>query len=149
MAQSIVKLTGIASWARLYDFNKDTHFDEDGVFQVNMNLDKDNVAKMKAAGIRNKPKINEETGEIHYVFRRKNAVTWKGVKQLIGPPPVTFEGKPFEELIGNGSKLELTLEVYDTMKGKGSRIKEVKVLDWVKYEREDASDDAVDDDIPF
>lgn len=46
---------------------------------------------------------------------------------------VERRGKPI--LIGNGSRVRVKIAVYDTIKGKGTRLEEVQVLDLIEYER--------------
>lgn len=47
---------------------------------------------------------------------------------------ITRRGSPI--LIGNGSKAEVTVCVYDTFKGKGHRLEAIRVLDLVEYKRD-------------
>jgi hypothetical protein len=38
-------------------------------------------------------------------------------------------------LIGNGSKVKVSVAVYDTVKGKGQRLESIQVLDLIEYEK--------------
>jgi hypothetical protein len=51
------------------------------------------------------------------------------------PPKLTLNGEPFDDLVGNMSKGEVIISVYDTDMGKGHRLESVNVTDLVRYER--------------
>lgn len=48
---------------------------------------------------------------------------------------VTRRGNPIS--IGNGTKVEVTVVVFDTFKGKGHRLQEIKILELVEYRKGD------------
>ena len=64
--------------------------------------------------------VNKETGKRVYSYEesQKNDIERRG--------------KPV--LIGNGSKVKVTIAVYDTIKGKGQRLESVQILDLVEYQ---------------
>ena len=66
--------------------------------------------------------INKKTGKRAYSYNatEKNDIERRG----------------FPILIGNGSKVEARINVFDTIKGKGQRLESLKILELVEYERE-------------
>lgn len=82
---------------------------------------------IKATGFRGAPKESEDGW--FYTFRRDPNK---------GPVELTCDGVPFAGLVGNGSAVTITLEVYDYDnpefgKGKGSRLHSVAVKKLVEY----------------
>lgn len=62
--------------------------------------------------------------------------TFNGVEKELGPLPLYFgpEGKETSDaLVGNGSRVRVNFVVYDTPKGKGTRLEGVRVLDLVEF----------------
>jgi hypothetical protein len=121
---------GVAEWAFVHrphnKFNPP-------VYMVNFYPKDDETRRaVKATGIRNG--IKEGPYGWYYVFRRL---------ETKGPPKVLDrDGDKFEGTIGNGSEVQVTLEVYRFNDGKnsgtGSRIDTVKVTKLVPYIKEKA-----------
>ena len=63
--------------------------------------DKATREAVKATGIRNKPQIDAETDEVYFILRN--------TKEPYGI--VNADGSPVTVMVGNGSDLEITLEV--------------------------------------
>lgn len=125
--------------------------------------DKSVFKEYKAKGGMAKPKLDDETGEMSFTFRRDTEKVFNGKKVWFSPPVITGvvqvsyrskDGVPvwsYDDLdkkpervgepvmIGNGSLGEVTLSLYDIKgyKGKGSRLEEVKVLELVEYNKEE------------
>lgn len=156
-----VKLRGKVKWAhKLYE--PDVAFGA-SKFKVSFYPENDEeFKKLKASGIQKK--INEDADGKFIELVRDSFKTIKGeIVNFPGPTIVDAEGgvivdyvntetgrrawsysnaekdkihrrgKPLE--IGNGSTVEVTVSVYDTSKGKGHRLEEVKVLDLIEYIR--------------
>lgn len=66
-------------------------------------------------------------------FGRKAESIIKGELKKFDPPKLTHNNKPFNGLVGNGSRVSIDVAVYDTMKGKGHRWDSINVLNLVEY----------------
>lgn len=135
-------IRGKAMWAKLFERNRDTgeyHTETDGVTSIEVVLEKEELDKLKATGSRLRPKVTDDGLSVR--FRRP----WKhrSIEEFGGPPQVVdAEGKEWDDgvSIGNGSEVEVAIEVYDTSMGKGTRLTGVKVLEHVSYESEDSGE---------
>lgn len=136
-----IQIVGRIKWAKLFGFNRDKSqysTDTDGVTTLNVFTNKEGRKILKEAGCRIQPKMDDEDDELFYRFKRpwKTDYDWQ-----CGPPAVynkAGEDWDVEEmgLIGNGSVGIITLSVYETSKGKGTRLEAVQVIKHVKYEVE-------------
>lgn len=122
---------GIAKWARVHTPNKFNNY------QLSLYVDTATRKAVKASGYRGK--LNEDDDGFYYNFRRPHTKVFKGKEEVLGPPTITGpDGKPLTDFIGNGSEVEVVVEIYEFNSpqhgsGKGSRIKEVKVTKLVPY----------------
>lgn len=128
MATEFIKLKGKVAWNKVIPHKPDRYANQK-FWSIDLYLDEENLKKKEDAGIQLKPRAKPDLEEgVGFRFRRKTNESW-------GPqdPPVVVDvnGDPLRELIGWGSTVELTVEVYDTVMGKGNRFSEVKVLDLV------------------
>lgn len=168
-----LKFKGTAAWCRLYDGQED---DFNGVKSWKMNFypDIDTIALMKAAGIQ--LKLKDDDGEKsgvsgkYFVLKRPLEKEFSGEIQKFLPAEISDkdgtimkykvndDALGFEEVgerihIGNGSTVEVTLEVYPTKRyGNGTRLKSLKILDLIEWiPPEDLTDNEVDgdEDSPF
>lgn len=130
-----IVITGPARWARLYESNKDTKYGD--ASNVEIQLDSAALTTLKNVGWRGK--IKEDNWA---KFSRKHEQVYADGPRKMGVPKVEKDGKAFSEMIGNGSILSLSLEVYPSKFGVGSRIDKVSVLEHVPYVKEDISDGA-------
>ena len=149
MATRIVKVTGIAEWAKVFEQNRDLtgwkpteeaegNYEKfDGACTINMILDDVEVAKLAAAKSPRQPKPDPEGRGMIVKFDRKfnTGYDWSG-----GAPSVTkSDGSTWDYdsdgSIGNGSTVEATVAIYDIPKygNVGSRLESLKVLDHVQY----------------
>ena len=131
---------GEAQWAKIYEGQLDTQFDASGYWSIDVAVE--NTADFKASGSQLRPKKTSKdnpelkkssTGHYFYGFKRKGDQ---------GPVLVFAEdGSPFDETIGNGSRVSINVEVYDYTyqgkKGKGTRLISVTVLELVEYKPEE------------
>ncbi len=143
MATRIVKLTGIAEWAKVFEENRDllgyegAYAEHGGGCVIDVILDEDNLTKLKASRSIKKGKPDLE-GRGHTVkFLRKFAT---GKDWDSGAPVVLkADDSPWDYntdgTIGNGSIVEVTLCVYDTSRKDivGTRLDKVKVMELVEY----------------
>jgi hypothetical protein len=131
MASNIIYASGTAKWARVYESQMDTKYGEK--FHLTLYPDKASLATMKEAGCRLTFKEDEEGTFVK--VSRDNMKQFKDKLEKLGPPKVLDAGgNAFDKIIGNGSKVTVKLTVYDTVKGKGTRLEAVRVDEHVPYE---------------
>jgi hypothetical protein len=132
MSTQTIYVTGTAKWARVYEGQMDTEYGEK--FHVTVYPDEASLIAIKSSGSRIKAREDEDG--ICFKFSRDNKKEFKGVEEILGPPKVLDkEGNPFDKIIGNGSKITAKLSVYDSSKGKGTRLEAVRVDNHIPYER--------------
>lgn len=142
MAKDFLRITGTAMWAKLFERNRDRgeYFKEtDGKTTIEVILEKEELDKLKQAGSRLRPRITDDG--LSVTLRRP----WvhPTIEEFGGPPQVVdADGNDWDDSvsIGNGSKVEVALEIYDTKLGKGTRLAGVKVLEHVPYESPDSGE---------
>lgn len=135
MSTQLIELEGTASWAKVFETNRDMNTDfhgEGGAYTIQVQLEKEELDKLTKSGSRLKPKLSDDG--ISVTFKRKH-INQAGIEELGGPPKVVGPDKePLDNLIGNGSRVKVYCSVYDTKMGKGTRLEGVHVLDLVEYE---------------
>lgn len=151
-----IKFTGTAKWAKLF---KADEFKGAVRWLMNMYMDDPTEwEKYKKLGIQKK--INKDEDGEYFSAARPTTKMIKG-KIVYFSPPIIYDkngdeliayyndqGKllrSYEDvntkvvkkgeniLIGNGSKVEITLCVYPTAMGTGNRLESVKILDLIEY----------------
>ena len=151
MATRKVKLTGLGYWAKVFEDNRDLTGFEDALKDVggqtciDMDLDVDMMQKLSDSKSMKKGSDSADNeGMTRVRFTRRWQEKYGG-----GAPKVTkADGTAwdFDEdgAIGNGSVVEVLLNVYDTSRKSivGTRLEKVKVLEHVKYEPDEDEDDA-------
>jgi hypothetical protein len=142
LATQRIYLTGTAMWAKLFERNRDQgdyHTETDGITSICLLLEKEELAKLKASGSRLRPSVTDEGLSVK--FRRP----WKhrSIEEFGGAPQVVnADGEDWDHSvsIGNGSKVEVAVSIYDTPMGKGTRLEGVKVIDLVEYDNPNAGE---------
>jgi hypothetical protein len=133
---SLHSVTGIAKWAKVFEFNRDRgefHKEYDGAYTIQVYLEESEMKKHSASGSRAKPKIDDDGVYVQYRRKHINSV----IPALGGAPKVVdANDEPWDSdnLIGNGSKVEVFFTVYDSKMGKGTRLEGIRVLDPVEFE---------------
>lgn len=148
-----VVFSGKAHWARVYEGNHD-EFNGKEFYKITVELDDESWSKFNQSGLSLKPKpVASDSEELGVTFKRdleaKTGIDAKGKKWTLGggPPRVKdADGEVINDLIGNGSTVEVLINVYTVgagpMKGKkGHRLEAVKVLNLIKYEPPGDDDD--------
>lgn len=145
MAARKYKFSGKGAWFH-HLFNTDEYGDK--TFWK-LNFYPDDVKAFKATGT--KLHSHDDDGSasgvegVYYTIRKMETEVRKGKKVTAEPPVVIYDGEIIEEqiTIGNGSGIEIEIEVYDTKKfGKGTRLNKVKIVDMIEY---NPPEDVVDD----
>lgn len=128
MATKYFKFTGPCKWAKVTKPD-----DKYNVYSINVYLNDEMLAKYAKSGMQ--MQIKEDEDGSYVAFRRPVQKIIKGELVELGPPRVSYKGGDLENLIGNGSIVEVDVAVYDSLKGKGHTLQEVKVKELVIYER--------------
>ena len=142
MATSTVYLTGVAHWAKLK-----TPDEKYNTWSLDLSLDDKGREAFNKSGLQLETKINEK-GNFEYVrLRRPVSRLIKGELVKFNPPTLLDkDSKPFDDLVGNGSKVTCKVVFYDTVKGKGHRLESVRVEDLVEYKKDVVVNDI---EVPF
>lgn len=134
MSTQLIELEGIASWAKVFENNRDMNKDyhgEGGAYTIDVQLEKEELDKLTKSGSRLKPKLKDEGIVVGFKRKHINEVIaeFGGAPKVVGP-----DKEPLDKHIGNGSRVKVYVSVYDTKLGKGTRLEGVHVLDLVEYE---------------
>lgn len=136
MASKLYNVTGTAMYPKVFENNRDMHEgfhgSYGGAYTIDVVLEKDQLDAFTESGSRLKPRITDEG--ISIKFKRKHE---HPIDALGGPPKIAdADNEPWDAnvFIGNGSKVEVWYEVYDTKMGKGTRLEGIRVLEHVPYE---------------
>ena len=138
----MVVLKGYANWAKIFEENRDLDgfnnqlTDKGGQTSIDMDLDKDNLAKLRKAGYKHGGNPSPDN-EGHFRVRLKR----KWEEQYGGGAPKVFkaDGTPWDFQkdgeVGNGSVVSVIYQVYDIPRtgGVGGRLEEVKVDEHKEY----------------
>lgn len=130
MATTHYYLKGTCKWAKPYKMD-DTYRN----YSVDVYLDEPSMKLFIQSGAQLKIRTDSE-GKQFVSFKRPHERLVKGEPKVMGPIPcMDASGYPWREevLIGNGSTVEIKLAVYDTIKGKGTLLESIRVVDLVEY----------------
>lgn len=139
MASEYIWLEGDLDWTRTH--SPDTKFDELGKWSTQLHPNAESLEKVRdlqAEGVKNMVKKDERGYYVNY-SRPAKIKTKKG--DLIEMDPVKVidsEGNPITDMVGNGSKGKVKLEIRsyslaNGTKGKSARLDTIEVTDLVKY----------------
>lgn len=133
MATKIYKLYGSCKWAKVQPDQLDLNYDgETKSWRLDLFMTEGSWEIFNKIGTSLKVREDKESGEKYVTFRRQEKSIINDEVKDNGPPYVVLEdGLPLETKIGNGSKVCIEIEVYDSMKGKGHRLVGVVVHDLV------------------
>jgi hypothetical protein len=149
-----VKLTGLGYWAKVFEDNRDlTGFenalaDSGGQCTIDVDLDAESMAKLNQSKSLLKGKESPDNEGLTRVrFKRKWEETYAGGAPKVVKADGTAWDYDEDGSIGNGSTVEVILNVYDTKRKNivGTRLEKVKVTNHVEYVPEDDDDE---DDAP-
>lgn len=173
MAKSTYKkFRGVSSYAMIYSPDE---YNDKRFWKLNLHPTKQVIEEIRAAGLQNKLKddtgrIENVSGQ-YFTFKRECEKEFSNGKTYFSPPEVLDkdgkklvwykrDGKQIQSytdgdrpervgepvLIGNGSEVEVTIEIYPTKRfGNGSRVASVRIIDLVEYNPDDSSDNVGDD----
>lgn len=160
-----LKFRGRSAYAMVY---KPDDFKGDRFWKISLYPDAETLQDMKDAGIQSRVKDDDgsKSGVAgkYMTFRLDTEKEFAGSGLTKFHPPIikdkkgdnivsyidngdgTFDRRGEPVLIGNGSDVEITLEVYPTKRfGNGSRLREVRIIDLIEYNPpEDVTENEVD-----
>jgi hypothetical protein len=135
MSTQTYRFSGMTKWAKVR--TPDELYNN---YQVPLYLNDEDWNVFENSGLRLKVKTDDDGKYV--TFRRKHIdKNRKGEDEEIGPPKIAIRDgddyKDFPEgLIGNGSKITVWVDVYDTRQGKGHRLIGVGIDELVEYNPE-------------
>lgn len=149
------RFTGRVAWVKVYEPDE---YKGTKKWKVPFYPDEETMQAIKDAGIQ--LRVKEDSGEKsgvsgkYVTFTRNTTANYGKGPEDLAPPMIRdkdsvilvkydddFERVGEPVLIGNGSVVELLVEVYPTKNfGNGQRIKEVKIIDLIEWDPEEASD---------
>jgi hypothetical protein len=133
MATKSYSISGTCKWAKVhapvdaFDKNKPKEYTID----LYMNTENMDVFKQSESQLR----VKEDDEGKFVRFRCPSQVMINGEEVVFKPDVLDENGVPTTEPIGNGSAVTITIDVYDTRMGKGTRLKKVEIDRLVPYER--------------
>ena len=152
MATRKVKLTGIAEWARVFESNRDmdgfdgVYRDHDGACTIDVIMDDDNLAALKASRSMKKgtPDAEGRGTKVKFIRKFNTGKDWDSGAPVVQKSDGSTWDINSDGTIGNGSTVEVELSVYDTSRPNivGTRLDKVKVIDHVAYIADTTGDEA-------
>ena len=134
MANTTLYLNGTAKWAKLK--TPDPKFD---CWTLDFYPSEESFKLLKKAGAQNKTYIDKEDGHKPYVKLRRQAK--KVIKDKLvtfeAPDVLTNDNAPFNGNVGNGSEVTCKITIFDSAKGKGTRLEAVRIEKLVEYKGTD------------
>lgn len=135
MATKTYYFSGTVMYPKLV--TPDTKFNKEGIYTLDLFMDDDSWEKFERSGAQ--LKVRDRDGAKFVTFKRPARKMIKADIVEMGPPDVLqADNTPFDmtKLVGNGSKVTVKVNVYDTMKGKGHTLEAVRVDELHEYVRE-------------
>lgn len=139
MATKTIALTGTASWAKVFEQNRDKRGFEDayvpfdGAYTIDLTMDKYNFDKLADTGAAKASKMKqkevEKLGETNLKFVRKHAdrFEWSSGAPEVKRPDGKIWDFETDGVIPNGSEVTVYVDVYTTSKATGTRLVSVQV----------------------
>jgi len=129
---SVHYFSGTCQWAKLKEPDE---FNGEKKWKIDLFMDKGELAEYKKSGL--KLKIKEDDGGNKFVtFNRPVLKEIKGELKEFEPPKLfDKDHTPIDVLVGNGSKVTVKVESYDTKMGTGHRLLAVRVDELVEYSK--------------
>lgn len=136
MATKKFTIKGTAMWAKVFSENMETKdwqgnpYPCEGMYKLDMILDKDNKAIYKSSGTAGKGKF-DETGNFIVTLKRKHKekFEWAGGAPKVMAPDGSTWTMDDNGMIPNGSIVEADFTVYTTSMSPGTRLEAVRVLE--------------------
>lgn len=127
MASTIYYWSGKCAWPKL--LTPDPMYNN---YSIEVALDSRSLSEFLESGAQTV--LKEKEGMKWAKLRRATSRVMNGTIETLGPPPVLGpDNKPFSEPVGAGSTVTCKVLVYDTKKGKGTRLEAVRVEEYIPY----------------
>lgn len=141
MASQDYVFSGIAKWAKVREPTKpEDNFGKEQ-YEIVLYMNEDSLNLFKESGSRLHVKEDDEGTYVKFTRPHVRFIPWENEHEVQGPPSVSKMNEdgdayvPFEEgLIGNGSKVNVRVSIYNTRYGKATELQAVAVDDLVEYE---------------
>ena len=147
MASKVITVEGTAYWAKVTEGTRDrgskksegAKYDYPEATTIQVVVDQDSLKTVTDAVPGFKPNVTDNGIEVKFRRNWFNEVNpaWGGAPDVMDE---NNEPWPNDKLIGNGSKVRVAAEVYDTRYGKAIRLMAVKVLDFVEADLPDCAE---------
>lgn len=139
MAATSHVIEGKVKWAKVFEQNRDLEGymgsakEHGGMYSINVYLDKDNKAKFKAS--KSQKKIYDDDDGDYVVLTRKHVdkFDWASGQPTVVKKNSVAWSLEDDGFIGNGSVCRIKFTTYETMKGMGTRLDAIKVLEHVPF----------------
>jgi len=129
MATQVYYWSGEAQWAKVYD-EGDKEYQN---WQIEVALDKESRRLFDESGSRLEFRKSDDGKEYIKIRRPWEKKIGDKLRKFDPPPVLDKDGNPTDVLIGNGSLVTVKVEVYDTKKGKGTRLEAIRIDKLVPY----------------
>lgn len=137
--------SGEARYAKVYQ-PVETYDKEGQEWTIDVKLDDESKDLFEESGCQLRPSKDNLK---FYTFRRPVQKEINGdTVNYEAPRVVDANNQPFNQKIGNGSKVTIKVEIYGTRKGKGHRLEAVRVEEHVPFDG-DVVKAANDEMVPF
>lgn len=135
---------GKAKWAKVY--KPDEKYNR---YTIDVFLDEPSWASYRKSGLQLKTRDDPEDGKyVRFALAASRLVKDEIVKAK--PEVYDKDNNPITTDIGNGSKVTVKVETFDTKNGPGHRLVAVRVEELVPYSSsKDVSEDSIQVDTPF
>lgn len=128
MATATYYWSGSARWAKVYDKGDEEYQN----WQIEVKLDPASRQLFDESGSKLEYRKDDE-GEWLKIRRPWEKKFGDKLKKFDPPVVLDKDGNVTDVLIGNGSDVTVKVEVYDTKKGKGTRLEAVRIDKLVPY----------------
>lgn len=134
MATKTYKFYGTARWAKIQPDQLDLNYDKKSKsWKIDLVMTPGSLELYKQSGLQ--LKLREDKEGTYTSFRRPERKIFKDeVREMDPPYVVTPDEVAITTRIGNGSRVAVEVDVYDSMNGKGHTMKGVTVHELVPYE---------------
>ncbi len=134
MSTKTFYFTGECKWAKVYEPVEAYDKTKPKEFTIDLYPDENSLDLFKRSGSQLRPKEDKENGKTYIRFRCPSTALINGEVAHFAPAVKDKDNKDFNDPIGNGSKVTLKADVYDTRMGKGTRFAGLRIEELVEYE---------------
>lgn len=134
MATKTYTLYGTCKWAKVQPDQLDLNYDkETKAWKIDLYLTPGSLEIFEKSGLQLKLRSDDD-GQYIQLKRPEKKIFNDTIEELAPPYVIDAAGENFTGRVGNGSKVAVEVDVYDTRKGKGHTLVGIQVHDLVPYE---------------